>query len=264
MKIAVLADGCDLNAQVGHKFNSSQYLIIVDIDSGDFEAVPNPGATGQHGAGIKTVVLVISKDVNAVVTGYCGPIARRQLVASGIEVFSEVSGTVGEIVDKYKKGEFTKGTEATQGNRGKANMVLKDVISPALKRSTNQFVNLIPVLLGVVLLIGLFNAFISEELLSSIFAGNPASDTFLGALFGSILAGNPINSYVIGGEALGYGVSLYAVTALIIAWVSVGVIHLPAEIAAFGKKFALLRNGISFIVAIVISLITVALFNFFT
>jgi len=51
MKTAISADGPNLNARVGHRFGTSQYLVIVDVGSEDFEAVPNPGASAQRGAG---------------------------------------------------------------------------------------------------------------------------------------------------------------------------------------------------------------------
>ena len=87
-------------------------------------------------------------------------------------------------------------------------------------------------------------------------------DILCGAGFGSILAGNPINSYVIGGELLEHGVSLFAVTAFIIAWVTVGLVQLPAEMSALGKKFALIRNVLSFVLSIAISIFTVLTYNF--
>ena len=123
--------------------------------------------------------------------------------------------------------------------------------------------NLLPIFIGIILCIGLFTAFISEELLSSIFSGNPAADTLLGAGLGSIFTGNPINSYIIGGELLKYGVSLMAVTAFITAWVTVGIVQLPAEIAALGKEFALARNAVSFVMSLAIAILTVIFLGYF-
>ena len=137
----------------------------------------------------------------------------------------------------------------------------KSVLSHATMRSLRQFMNLLPVLLSVVLLIGLFNAFASKDFLTSIFSNNLASDTLWGACCGSILAGNPVNSYVIGGELLKYGVSLSSVTALMITWVTVGLVQLPAEMAALGRRFALLRNAFSFILSIPIAILTVMILN---
>ncbi len=261
MKIAISSDGSNLNAKVGDKFGTSQYLVIVDLESREFEAVPNPGASGQRGAGMQAIVLAISKDIKTVLTGYCSPAAYNHLKANGIEVLTGLSGTVGEMVEKYKKGELEAEMRAGTGPKSRGIKVDKSALVQATGSSARQFIALLPMLLGVVLLIGLFNAFVSKQFLASIFSGNVALDTLWGACFGSILSGSPINSYVIGGELLKYGISLFAVTAFIITWVTVGLVQMPAEIAALGRRFALLRNGLSFILAIPIAIITVLILN---
>ena len=82
-------------------------------------------------------------------------------------------------------------------------------------------------------------------------------DPFIGGAIGSILAGNPIESYVLGGEFIKQGVSLMAVTAFLVAWVTVGIVQLPAESLILGKKFAVARNILSFLFSIMVALITV-------
>jgi len=264
MKIAISSEGTDLSAQVGHRFGGSPYLIIIDLDTNNFEAVPNPGSLHQHGAGVQTIVLIISKGVKAALTGYCSPVVSRHLEANGIAIFTGVSGTIEEALESYKKGKIQKTGEAAIEREPKKRLVDRGRLIHAMKRSGNQFVSMLPIFLGVVLLIGLFNTFVSRNFLAALFSGNVVLDTFLGAFFGSILAGNPINSYVIGGELLEYGVSLFTVTALIITWVTVGLVQLPIEIATLGKRFALLRNGISFILSLPIAIITVFLVNLFS
>jgi len=49
---------------------------------------------------------------------------------------------------------------------------------------------------------------------------------------------------------------LAATTAFILAWVTVGIVQLPAESMILGKRFAILRNILSFISAILIGLLT--------
>ena len=262
MKIAISSEGTNLKAQVGHRFGISPYMVIVDLATGNFEAVPNPGSSGQQGAGVQSIVFAISKDVKVVLTGYCSPAARRHLEANGIEIFTGLSGTVGEVLGRYKKGEIQKAEAAKIDLKPRGIQVNKDILVHAMKRSGNQFATLLPIFLGVVLLIGLFNTLVSKDFLASIFSGNVGMDTLWGACFGSILAGNPINSYVIGGEMLKHGLSLFAVTALIITWVTVGMVQLPAEIAALGRRFALLRNTLCFILSIPIAIITVFIVNF--
>ena len=119
-------------------------------------------------------------------------------------------------------------------------------------KALKNFGTAVPTILGVVLLTGLFNTLVSKEMISSIFRGNPVSDTVIGSVVGSISAGNPITSYIIGGELLKDHVSLFAVTAFIVAWVTVGIVQLPAEAEFLGKRFAFLRNGVSFIFSIFI------------
>ena len=263
MKIAVASEGPDLNAQLGHKFGTSAYLIIVDPETFEFEAIPNPGASAHRGAGMQGVVLAISKEINVVLTAYASPAVQRHLSDAGISVITGLSGTVKQVVERYKQGEFEQRTGVEQPFTAGSGGISRLAILHALQSTTRQFANLLPILIGVVLLIGLFNSFISKEALDSIFSGSVGLDTLWGACFGSILAGNPINSYIIGGELMDLGVSMFAVTALIVAWVTVGLVQMPAEIAALGRKFAIVRNSVCFVFAILVAIPTAIIFNVF-
>ena len=264
MRIAISSDKPDLEARVGSRLGTSKYLMVVDLRTMAVEAVPNSGASGQGSGGIQAVVLAITKKVDTVLTGYCSPTAKKYLSANGIEVLTGVSGTVAEVVQRYKKGDLHKHIGVVRKSEPRGSKIDRLTLFHALKTSSNQFINLLPMLVGVVLLIGLFNAFASKELLSYLFSGNRALDTLWGACFGSIFTGNPINSFIIGGELLEYGVGLCAVTALIIAWVTVGLVQLPAEISALGCRFALVRNAISFALSIAIAFATIGILNFIT
>jgi uncharacterized membrane protein YraQ (UPF0718 family) len=176
----------------------------------------------------------------------------KYLVDNGIDVVTGVKGTVAEAVAQYRKQALAIPVRSKNEPDFAGGALLH-----ALKRSGMQIVNLLPIFIGVVLLIGLFKAFISKDMLSSIFSENALLDTLLGTGLGSILAGNPLNSYVIGGEMLEQGVSLFAMTAFITAWVTIGLVQLPAEMAALGKKFALIRNALSMVLCMVISILTV-------
>lgn len=118
-------------------------------------------------------------------------------------------------------------------------------------------------LFGVLLLIGLFQTFISTEMLAAVFTGELFRDTMLGTLIGSISAGNSLTSYIIGGELLKKGVNLFAVTAFLVAWVTVGLLQYPAEIQILGKRFATLRNLLSMILAVAVSILTVITIGIF-
>ncbi len=132
--------------------------------------------------------------------------------------------------------------------------------SSALKKAGKSLLNnmkmSIPILMGVLLLASLVNSYIPKELFGRMFGGS-VLDPVIGAVFGSVAAGSPVTSYVIGGELLTNGVSLIAVVAFIVSWVTVGIIQLPAESLMLGKRFAFVRNGISFVMAILIAILTV-------
>ncbi|MCD6229854.1 MAG: hypothetical protein J7K00_03565 [Candidatus Diapherotrites archaeon] len=116
-----------------------------------------------------------------------------------------------------------------------------------------------PMILGTILLISLISTLIPKLFYTNVFSKNIILNSFIGSLVGSISAGNPITSYIFGGELLTQGISLLAVTAFLVAWVTVGLIQLPAESAVLGKKFALLRNASSFILAMIVAIITVSI-----
>ena len=259
LKLAVSSDSSNFNARVAQRFGISQYLIIVDPETMEIEAIPNPGAAGKPAAGMQAVVIAISKEVDTVMTGYCSPTAMKYLTDNGIDVVTGVKRTVAEAVAQYRKQ-----ADAIPARSMDEPDFTGAALLNALKRSGIQIVNLLPIFVGVVLLIGLFNAFISKDLLSSIFSGNALLDTLLGTGLGSILAGNPLNSYVIGGEMLEQGVSLFAMTAFLTAWVTIGLVQLPAEMAALGKKFALIRNALSIVLCMAISILTVVTYYVFS
>jgi predicted Fe-Mo cluster-binding NifX family protein len=261
LKIAVSAEGPYLESKVGQRFGTSKYFVIVDKETMAFESVPNPGASSNIGAGVQAIVLVVSKKVDTVLTGYCSPTAMGHLTKNGIKIVTGVEGNVYEAVTIYKNSELKNIAKVDHKPDSSMGENKRAELAGAFKNSARQFINILPALAGVVLLIGLFNAFMSKELLSFVFSGDSVFDTLWGACFGSIFAGNPVNSYVIGGQLLEYGVSLFTVTAVIVAWVTVGLVQIPAEISALGSKFAVVRNVVSFFMSIAVASVTVTVLN---
>ena len=137
-------------------------------------------------------------------------------------------------------------------------MIFKQSFLKAIK----NFKMMIPILVGVLLLANLLNNLL-QKYYDSLFTGNYLKDTLVGALAGSFSFGMALTSYVVGGEFLQKGVSLLAVTAFIMTWTTVGVIMLPLEAKFLGRKFAIWRNVLNFIFAIVISILTVLILRLF-
>ncbi len=127
--------------------------------------------------------------------------------------------------------------------------------SVAIKKSAMSLWRSLPTIIGVIMLVGLVNALIPRKIYSLAFTGNSILDPLIGSGLGSILAGNPITSYIIAGELFKQGISIIAVTGFIVAWVTVGIVQLPAEISFLGKKFALARNLLSFIFSVIVAIV---------
>jgi len=136
-------------------------------------------------------------------------------------------------------------------------MIINDS-KKALQKTIKNLFQILPIMLGVIMLISLFISLIPTGFYATIFTGNIFLDPLLGAMIGSISSGNPLVSYMLGGEFLKQGVSLIAVTAFILSWVTVGIIQLPAESLMLGKQYAITRNLISLISSIIVAFLTIA------
>ncbi len=125
-----------------------------------------------------------------------------------------------------------------------------------LQKNCLAILAIAPLLIGVIGLVGIFQVLITPKMLAGLFQNNPLIDTMIGTLSGAVASGNPIISYIIGGELLTQGISLYAVSALILSWVTLSFIHLPAEVEVFGGHFTLYRNVLAFVFTIIIAILT--------
>ena len=141
-------------------------------------------------------------------------------------------------------------------------MQTENHLKDTFKKTIRTFINMLPIIIGMILATSLVVTMFPEQVSSGLFGNGKIIDALLGASIGSIAAGHPLASYLLGGELLGGGVSLIAVTALVVTWVTVGIVQLPAEALMLGARFALYRNIISFIAAIAVAFLTVYTLQF--
>ncbi len=132
-------------------------------------------------------------------------------------------------------------------------------LKTAFRRTLRSFGAMTPILLGVLLLTALALESLPVAWMTAWMGYSPIVDAVLGAGLGSVSTGNPAASYLLAGELLAAGVSLTAATALIVSWVTVGLVQLPAEALMLGWRFALLRALFCFVSAVVAALIVVSL-----
>jgi len=104
MKLAVSASGSNLSSQMDPRFGRCPYFVVVDTETMAFEAIPNTAVGSAHGAGIQAAQLVASMGVSVVLTGNVGPNAYSALSASSVQVVTGCAGTVGDAVERFKRG----------------------------------------------------------------------------------------------------------------------------------------------------------------
>ncbi|WP_022666353.1 hypothetical protein [Desulfospira joergensenii] len=126
----------------------------------------------------------------------------------------------------------------------------------AFLKTVNLFKTVLPMLCGMLLLVSLLQQFFQHHY-QDWFTGNYLLDPIIGAAAGAISFGIPITSYIVGGELLKGGVSLIAVTAFIMTWTTVGLVMIPLESTFLGKRFAVVRNLLNFVFAILVAVATV-------
>lgn len=104
MRIAITAKGQTLDHAVDPRFGRCPYFIVVDTETMATEAIENPNTSLGGGAGIQSAQVMAEKNVEAVLTGNCGPNAYRTLDAAGIRVVVDLAGTVRDAVEQFKGG----------------------------------------------------------------------------------------------------------------------------------------------------------------
>jgi predicted Fe-Mo cluster-binding NifX family protein len=101
-KICFTSLGKELHSELDSKFGRAHYFLIIDPDTSQLEVFENPNKETVQGAGIMTAQFISRKDVGTVVTGSCGPNARKVLEASGIRVVEGASGKITDLLEKFK------------------------------------------------------------------------------------------------------------------------------------------------------------------
>jgi len=126
----------------------------------------------------------------------------------------------------------------------------------ALRAAMRSGMNLAPTLLGILVLIGLIMGFVSPETIGRVLGeGSGAVGVLTAALLGSILHIPSLVSFPLGGSLLQSGASVTTVAVFITTLTMVGFVTLPMEIRVLGARFALVRNGLSLLAALLIGLL---------
>ena len=106
MKICISSSGADLDSNVDPRFGRCPYFIMYNSENDTFEYFENESRNAMGGAGIQAAQFVVGKGANTVISGNIGPNSFRVLAAANINIYSGVSGTVREAIEKLKNGKL--------------------------------------------------------------------------------------------------------------------------------------------------------------
>jgi predicted Fe-Mo cluster-binding NifX family protein len=101
MRVAISAESPDLNGFVSPRFGRCAGFIIAEIADGEIkssEFVANPALNAFRGAGIQASQLVLSRNVQAVISGNLGPNAFAVLNQAGIKIYQAPGLSIKEAV----------------------------------------------------------------------------------------------------------------------------------------------------------------------
>ena len=122
--------------------------------------------------------------------------------------------------------------------------------------AVKSFLSILPTVLIIIIFIGLLLGFVPpSEIYEIVGEQSGFGGVLLVALLGALLHIPALISFPLAASLLESGASITTVAVFITTLTMIGIVTLPLEIKELGKKMALLRNGMSFIIAIIIALI---------
>lgn len=130
----------------------------------------------------------------------------------------------------------------------------------ALKKSWKSFENILPQILGIILLISFLLAIVNTEVISRLIGKDSGwLGVLLAGLVGAITLIPPYVAFPTASLLLDAGAGYMQIGAFVSTLMMVGIVTIPVEMKFFGKKLTLLRNAFafifSFLVAFIISLV---------
>ena len=122
---------------------------------------------------------------------------------------------------------------------------IKDInkTKQALKVTYKMSIMIFPVFFFIFVLMGLFQAFVSREVIAKWFGyGNGPLTVFLGELVGCIALIEPPVVFPFAGFLLEKGANYGAILGFVMTAILIGIVTMPLEFKLFGVKFSIVRN----------------------
>jgi len=117
MKIAISSFGPNLTSQLCPRLGGCNYFLVIDPEDMNLEVFENKHDASSGGAGSRAAQFLVSRKVHAVITGRCRPNTFKILSEAGVFLFFKQSGTVKEVLEKYRNGHLRRATRLDLGRR---------------------------------------------------------------------------------------------------------------------------------------------------
>lgn len=132
----------------------------------------------------------------------------------------------------------------------------KDKTVKAMKRSKAMMGSMMGQIVAIIFLIGLVLAFVPTETIRTVLGSDtPLRSTLLGAAIGSVTLIPAFVAFPLIGSMISAGADIVPAVAFLTTLTMVGVVTFPLEQREFGRKFAISRNVLSFVLAMGIALV---------
>lgn len=125
----------------------------------------------------------------------------------------------------------------------------------SMKKSRGMMQHMLGQIVSIILLIGLVLTLIPPEMIErALGTSNQVLATILAAIVGSITLIPAFVAFPLVGSLIDAGASILPGVAFLTTLTMVGVVTFPMERHEFGTKFALARNGLSFVFALIVAI----------
>lgn len=125
----------------------------------------------------------------------------------------------------------------------------------AVKFARNMFINTIIEVIGVMAIVGFVLALLPPELIKDLLgSSNKVLSSIYGALIGTVTIMPAFIAFPLSKSLYISGAHLVAIASFLTTLTMVGLATFPIEVRHFGNKFTIIRNVISFFMALLIAL----------
>ena len=125
----------------------------------------------------------------------------------------------------------------------------------AVKIAARRFINILPAFLTMIILVSVVLFLVPDRVISSYLGGTDKyAGVLFASLFGSITLMPGFIAFPLCGILLTKGVAYMVLAAFTTTLMMVGVLTYPVEKAYFGIKVTIIRNAISFFIALIVAL----------